>query len=74
MKQNLKIIGSIILIIPALIWVYRTFFKTTPLLEKSPNEAEKVKVEAELAQVEKELDELNGKVYSDEEIIKKFTE
>jgi hypothetical protein len=72
MKQKLKIIASIIFIVPALIWLFRLFSATQINSAESPNAAKKKVAEAELAQTEKEIEKLEEKVYTDNEILDKW--
>lgn len=73
MKKTLKILGSVLLIVPALIWIYRTFFSSSPELpEQAPNEAARKVAEQELVEIKKEVAEIEKKEYTDQEIMDKF--
>jgi hypothetical protein len=73
MKQKLKIIGSIILIVPALLWLYRLLTQPGPVeSDKAPN-TEAIKVaELELKQIEKDIESIEKKEYTDQEIMDKL--
>lgn len=73
MKQKLKIIASVILVIPALLWLYRLLTQPGSVSsDKAPNEEARQKAELELKQIEKDIAELEKKQYTDQEIIDKL--
>lgn len=72
MKKTLIVLGSVLLIVPALIWLYKLFSSTPVAEEKAPNEAARKVAEQELVEIKKEVAEIEKKEYTDQEIMDKF--